>query len=236
MISVISVYQDAARDNVNKDENGTLSYEKFNRMSRRAENRMIDFLSGDVSGQKPPVPDSIQKNRDWIAPLVTEAKLPVKTGKIDWPKDYYGYHNMYLISNKIGCDDEHSELCNIAIELLSGQKFYNRCNTYIKELKPSLKKPIAKQVGKSFHFAPSDLGNVGLEYIRYSKYGNIVSSIDPIYNKPVADANLSQDYEWDEYARELLIWFITDTFAISTRDASLKAANASTGKLVRDTQ
>lgn len=242
MIDVISVYQDVARDNANQDENGYLSYEMFNRISRRAELRLLDFLSGDVENQRPPFLDMSQKSRDWLAPLITSKPNQVKDGKVNRPDDYYGWDNAYLLGtydDKPECEEEEvTEVrgSNTVIELLSRQAFYNRCNTYIEDLKPSFVKPIAKQVGKTFEFMPRDLGSIVLEYIRVPKFGQIKVKKDTVYNDEVADESNSVPYEWDEFARELLIWFITDTFATHTREQALKQQNSLSGKLTRDSK
>lgn len=240
MIDVISVYQDSARDNSNKNENGYFPYEMFNRISRRAELRLIDYLSGDVEGVRPPIHDSNQKNRDWLSPFIETYKGNVEGGKIDRPANYYGYDNMYVLGvydKTANCETQQEDDdagCNTQITLLPRQSFYNRCNTFITGLKPSFEKPIAKLVGKRFEFMPRDLGSIALEYIRYPKFASIVSKTDPVYNDVIADPDKSQNYEWDEFARELLVWFITDTFAIHTRDQALKQQNSITSKLVRD--
>ena len=238
MIEVISVYEDVARDNVNKEENGYLSYEMFNRLSRRAELRLLDFLTGDVANVEAPIPNLSQKNDDWISPFVVPVSLPVVGGFVDRPADFYGYENMYLLNKKVaeceGDEEEEREMKNIPVELLSKQKFYNRCNTFVKTLKPSISKPIAKLIGKKIEFSPKDLGNIVLEYYRYPKFAEVVSSVDLKYNDEIADPAKSINYEWDEQVRELLVYFITDFFSIHIRERELKGLNQQTGKLVRD--
>lgn len=239
MIEVVSVYEDVARDNINTHENGDISYEMFNRLSRRAELRLIDFLSGDVEDERPPMVDLSQKNRDWLSIFIEPYKKQVSGGRIDRPKDYYMWDNGYLLGDyntAASCDEklETEEGCNTQIELLSRQSFYNRCNTFIEGMKPSFAKPIAKQVGRGFEFMPKDLGSVVIEYIRLPKFGRIKTKFDSVYNEDVADDTISINYEWDEFARELLIWFITDTFSTHSREDALKKHNAANGKLVRD--
>jgi hypothetical protein len=237
MSSIIEAYQDVARDNVNDTENGYLAYERFNRMSRRAERRLIDWLSGDVAGVQPPEPYLSQKNKDWLAPFIEKFSFQVVNGVIQRPSNYYGFENMYRLGNKISSECEEDEAApdgsNTVIELLDGSKFTERCNTYVDELKPSFKKPISKAVGRKFEFMPMDLGSGVLEYYRYPKYGEIKWKNDPIYNDVIADPDTSIDYEWDDSVMELLIWFITDTFANTTREQTLKKMNQETGKSPR---
>jgi hypothetical protein len=238
MLDVLSIYQDSARDNVNKDENGDFGYELFNRISRRAELRLIDWLTGDVAGVAPPTPYLTQKNKDWVAFLIKKHNAQFVGGEIDKPSDYYQWDNFYRIGGKVVSDCEEPEEFpednpDIPIEILDGQQYNVRRKTFIDELKPSYTKPVSKLVGKKFEATPKDLGSVTLEYIRYPVFGKIVTKFDPVYNDDIADPAASTDYEWDEYARELLIWFITDTFTIHNREQALKQANLQTGKTVR---
>jgi hypothetical protein len=239
MIDIISVYQDAARDNVNKDENGYFGYEMFNRLSRRAELRLLDWLTGDVSGVTPPANFITVKSKDLVSPFITRFTTNVSGGEITKPSDYYLYENMFRITGKLqsSCEedeeDDNTEDCNIPIEMLDNDKFYIRCNTHIKLLKPSFNKPISKMVGNRIEFKPQDLGSVALEYIRFPKFGTIKTIVDPQYNDEIADPATSDNYEWDEGVRELLVWFITDTFSIHTREQALKQHNQLTGKTAK---
>ena len=239
MIPVKSIYNDVALDTVDSDTNGNLDFETFNRMSKRAELRLMDFLTGDVDGVKLPAPYSTLKIKDWLSPFITPYPVQIKNGKIDKPEGYYGFENMYLLGTynvQSSCYEEveSDEGCNTSIELLDGNKFYQRCNTFIEGLKPSFLKPIAKEVGNTFEFLPKDLGSIILEYIRYPKFAQIVGGIDPIYNDEVIDENLSTNYEYNENMRELLIYFITQSFGVKVRETALLQANELQGKLVRD--
>lgn len=237
MIEIKTIYEDVALDNVNTAENGNLSYAMFNRISRRAELRMIDFLSGDIENQKPPMPYTSQKDKDWLSPFIKAYPKQVMDGKITRPADYYGYENMYRVGKGISTDCKDDEVvpdgCNTPIELLDGSKFSKRCETFIEDLQPSFKKPIAKPIGRDFELLPADLGSITLEYVRYPKFGRIVMKLDTVRNDEIIDEPNSINYEWDEYARELLVYFITDTFAIHTRETALKQQNQATGKTVR---
>jgi hypothetical protein len=225
-ISVVEIYEDVVKDTANAQENGLLSYAMFNRLSRRAELRLIDWLTGSVGNERIPIPYLSQKNKDWLAPFIARYSTQVKGGRITRPSDYYQYENFYRlgIAAEVACDEEPKKSeCNTPIEILDGQEYYERCRTYISGLKPSLNKPIAKAIGKEFEVMPADMGSVALEYIRYPKFGTITSKIDPDYNVEVPDT--VQDYEWEENSRELLIWFICDAYSNHTREQSLKQFN-----------
>lgn len=237
MVNVIDLYYSVALDDANKDSNGTLSFERFNRLSKRAELKLIDWISGDISGEKPPEPYTTQKDKDFLSPFITKYPAQIVNGAITKPSDYYGYENMYRLGNKLSADCEEeapaSDGCNTTIELLDGSQFNERCNTEIDELKPSFNLPISKLVGKQFEFIPNDLGSVVLEYIRYPKYGEIKTKMDTVYNEEVPDPATSIDYEWDDKAMNLLIWFIVDMFCNHNREQALKQFNAITGKTPR---
>lgn len=237
VLEIISVYDDV-KDSTNKWESGYMSIEMFNRLSRRSELALIDWLSGDVAGVMPPEPWVTQKNKDWLSPLIKKFPASVTNGAIEKPTDYYRYDNFYRIGTKVesDCDEETTEAendCDTPIDMLDGDQFNQRCITYVKDKKPSFKKPISKIVGNEIEVRPKDLGSVQLEYIRYPKFGIIGKTLDPLYNDEVPDPNNTTNYEWGEWARQPLNFFITNFFADHLREQALKQFNAATGKGVR---
>lgn len=228
MLDIISVYEDVVKDAANADQNGQISYKSFTRFSRRAELDLLDWLSGGVGNNRIPIPWQSQKNKDWLTQFIAREPLSVTGGKATRPADYYKFESLYLL-NPIGgdCEDdeegEYKESCEPSIDLLNTDQFNDRCATHIEELKPH-NKPISKQVGKDFYFAPKDVGAVALEYIRYPKFGSITGKDDPDHNQEVVD--VAVDYEWDEYARPFLIYLITDSFVNKTRERAGKEMNA----------
>jgi len=244
-ISILSVYNDVAQQ-IGK-ANGDLSITDFNRLSKRAENRFLDWVTGKIEGNILPQMYTTQKDKDFVSPFIVAFKSALTDSKITKPTDYYLFENMYALSLKevlcddedgdSSCDDEEKEVSadssNIkkdVIELLDGQRFYVRAKSKIKGLSPSLKKPIAKEIGNSFEFLPNELGGVVLEYVRYPIYAVAVITDDPIYNIEVIDETASTDYEWKESAREMLVWIIVDLFSNSVRENALKTFNQATAK------
>lgn len=242
-MNIISVYNDFNFE-INKD-GGYVSGPEFNGISKRAELKFIDWLSGNVAGEAPPnrygstiinpEPYTTQKVRDWLSPFTIGVPLQVTMGKVTKPADYYGYENSFLLGDYYktpDCDNDDTDDdvvvsdCNIPIELLSNSAFYTRCNTYIRGLEPSFTKPICKMVGQEIEFAPKDIGSIKLEYVRYPVYGELKMKFDPVYNQEVPDPDTSLNYEWNDYAREYFIFFLIDTFANSTRESALKQFNA----------
>lgn len=216
-----------------KEANGELSFELFNELSPSAELKVMDWITGDIKGQQPPEPYNTQKNKDWLSPFIEPFSTSVVSGKITRPENYYGFENMYLLgayNTPTDCDNEDEETeqqtqCNTPIELLDGSQFYVRCNTYIDGLQPSFTKPIAKEIGKQFEFIPKDLGSIVLEYYRYPKFAKIVSTIDSVFMNEVIDVNASTNYEWDLKTKNLLVYFIVDSFANRTSNQAQKQFN-----------
>lgn len=220
---------DAVKDAVNPAQNGDLSFDLFNRLSKRAELSLIDWLSGSVSllpGM--PEPWATQKNKDWLAFLITKKQGQIQAGEFERPDNYYQFENFYRRGaiQSSECDDEENdsqEQCNTVIELLDGDKYNERCNTYIEEESPSLANPISKYIGNKFETTPKDIGHVTLEYIRYPVFGNIKPKMDPVFNEEVADVVV--DYEWPEAIFEYLVWFISDKYFNRNSNRSGKEMN-----------
>lgn len=234
MISAIETYQDCS-DRINVQENGQFDYSMFNRFSWLGQLRLLDWLSGDVSGVQPPEPYRTQKNRDWLSNFVVPYSVNVMGGEFQRPSDYYLFQDLYSLSGNVDCEDDDPIVINkIPVTLISNNKFYTRSDTYITSLKPTQSKPIVKQVGKMFVFAPSDIGSVTLEYIRLPLRAYIATVLDPVYNQPIPDVPNCIDFEWDEFARNILVYYIVDAFANRNREQALKQVNLITNKLDRE--
>lgn len=234
-MDIVSVYMDVA-DTVKQDQNGTLGIEEFNRKSRLAEIRLLDWLTGDVSGIQPPEPYTTLKETDWVTPLLKRVALPVEDGALAKPGDYYGYEVLAVAGSPK--DDLCAEEVVITgidtpIELLTSQSFQERTQTYIKRLQPSMKKPIAQLIGKNFEFLPKDLAAVKLVYKAYPVFGEIKVKSDQIYNTVIPDPSTSTNYSWGENARGILVWFISQMYSTSTREDSLLQHLQAEGKTVR---
>lgn len=240
MILISEIYNDVALDNINTSSNGDMSFERFNRLSKRAELRMLDFLTADVEDLKPPTPYTSQKDKDWLSMYIEKKPVQVVDGKVTKPEGYYGWENSYLLgsfNDTTTCDDAADIPivgCNTPLEMLNGVQFYERCITYIEGLQPSFSKPICKIVGNEFEFLPKDLGSIVLEYYKYPAYGKIVPKMDDLYNVEVIDEDKSTNYQYEEWARELLVYFICESFGIHTRENAIQTQLKATGALVRD--
>ena len=235
MISVFEVYQSAS-DKINPSENGDFSFSRFNRLSWLAQLRLIDWLSGDVSGIQPPQPYLTQKNKDWLSFLIVPYTVQIVEGFMDKPKDYYQWDNAYLLGdfNNSDCEDEVEKIGkNTPIQLLNGDQFYQRMDTDVDGLAPSFKAPIAKMVGSRIELRPLDLGSMTLEYIRYPVKSFLATKVDEVFNDEVYDREKSEDFEWPEFAHEILAWFIAEAFSEFTREQALYQHNSAIGKTVR---
>lgn len=236
MLNVIEVYEDCA-DQINVQENGQFDYATFNRFSWRAQLRLLDWLSGDISGRVPPEPYLTQKNADWLIPFMSKYPTNVSNGIITRPDDYYLWQKMSLLrGNFEDCNEDIDAVLipDKVVTLLGIDKFDPRANTYIKLLKPSFDNPIAQQVGKTFEIYPKDVGSAVLYYIRYPAKAEIKTTIDTLYNQEIPDVNNSVNFEWDEGSRETLVWFIVDLFSNRERERALKETNLLTGKNSRE--
>lgn len=221
MKKVIRIYNSTVRDDVNESENGYYSIQMFNRNLERAELNLMKYITGDlIPSADFPMPYNTQKNKDYLKRFIVKFKA---NNSFTIPEDYYGWENLYKLGSykSSDCDtDETVEVksCNTPISILDGQAFYSRCNSYIEGLKPTQGVPIAKIVDNTVEIEPSDVGSVCLEYIRYPKYGKIVTKVDKEYNDEVPDEENSVDLEWDEWAIEPLIWFLSNKFFTHTRE------------------
>ena len=233
MISATAVYTDCS-DRINVEENGQFSYSMFNRFGWLGQLSLLDWLSGDVKGIEPPEPYRTQKLRDYLSPFVVKYPFNVSDESMTRPDDYYLYQDLYRLTGKQDCDSlDEINIIKKPIDLLSNDKFNIRANTNIKSLKPE-NKAIAKQVGKTFEFLPKGIGSVTLEYIRYPKMAFLSAKKDNVYNQLIPDEDSSINFEWDEFARGILVWYIVDSFSNRNREQSLKSFNNSTGKTTRD--
>lgn len=240
-MDIISIYEDAARSRANKDENGYWDYTMFNRDMQIASNRVLDYITGDSSNQNLPISYSTQKAKDFIAFLITKYSAPIVNGVIERPANYYHFDNLFILSlkNQEGCETDDTdcdmdtpieEVIQTPVEMLDGQQFYVRSQTYIKGLKPSPQKPICKMVGNTIEFLPKELGSCTLEYIRYPIAGTIVSAEDPIYYNDVASPTLSTNSEWPEWARQIILYFLVQGFATHISETALFQMNEAMGK------
>lgn len=236
MIPVTTIY-DGATAMLLKEANGEMSYELFNILSPLVETDLVDWITGDITGIAPPAMYSNQKDRDFISNFITKFSASAVNGKIKRPDDYYLFDDINLLGNygelQPDCENEVEYLavteCNTSISLLDADQFTARCNTYIKGLKPSFKKPIVKQVGIDFEFMPKDIGSVELTYIRYPKFAKIVTVFNNTYGVEEIDVANSLNYEWDFKAAPLLIWFLVDRFSNRTSNQAQKQFNQASG-------
>jgi hypothetical protein len=162
-IKIKKVFDGVVVDNINTPSNGDLSFDRFNRLSERAELRMLDWLTGDIAGIQPPQPYLTQKNKDWASFLLKDYQGNVSKGLLAWPEDYYLYEAMRPINSSLqadcetGKEYESDEPGGGTIELLDTQVFDDRANTYVKRLKPSAERAIVRSKGREYRFLPKDL-------------------------------------------------------------------------------
>jgi hypothetical protein len=234
-MDIISLYNDVL-DRTATEQNGSITIEKFNRFNRIAELRMLDYLSGDVEGVKPPEPYTTSKLRDWLSIFVKPFTAQVQDGYFTRPEDFYRVESNSIIG------DYRDEVCgkdvlvsngNTPIDILPSEQFEYRCQTYIKRLKPSAKKPIGRIVGTTIETMPVDLGSVKLYYVRYPVFGEIKVMVDQLYNNEVPNQATSINSEWPEFARNFILYFIVQQYPVSTRERALVEQNELVNKSPR---
>lgn len=226
MISVISLYQDCVQDDINEAENGYEAAAQFNRALRRADTQLLGIITGsnvESPGTDFPLAYNKQKFTDYKKKFIV--KKPYAGSSFTLPEDYYTYDNLYRIGSMKEADCTTGEIltnvkCDSPIEMVEGQEFKSRCNSKIKGLRPE-RSPIAKIVDNGMEVAPDGMSMV-LEYVRYPKEAKLATTLDLNFNIPVPDVNASVDIEWDEWARESLVWFIVNKFITKTRERAAK--------------
>lgn len=235
-MDIVSVYNDVM-DRTATEQNGSLTIEKFNRFSRLAELRLLDYLTGDIEGVKPPEPYNNQKVSDFLTPFIATDSKQVSNGNSIKPVNYYRFESLKVIGSYLDENDCGEAVIvskgDTPIELLGSQQFDKRCETKIKSLRPSMKRPIAKMVGNTFQYMPADLGSVKLEYVRYPIFGEVAVEVDQVYNDEVPSKTASTDYEWGDDVRNLLLFFIVQQYPVSTREKALVEQNELVGKSSR---
>lgn len=224
-MDVNSVYLNVM-DRVSPETNGSLGIQEYNRYSKLAELRLLEWLTGNISGQPGyPEPFTTRKISDFLSPFIKTEKKQVENGIAEKPSDYYLWQRAAIIGDRL------DELCGETVEItgvdtpierFDSETFDARSQTHIKSLRPSIRKPITKLVGDSILCLPKDLGSIAIEYVRYPVFGQLKTMIDPIFNNEVVDVAGSTPYEWKEYARELLVFFITEQYPIKTRESALQ--------------
>lgn len=230
MINIVELFKMFSLDDINRYDNSETAINKFNRTSKRAEIYLIKYLTGAliIEQNKFPKPFDTQKNTDYLKDFIVPFSM---AGDYTFPKDYLIYDNMYKLANKKivkDCDDniiDANKNGNIPIEIVDRQKFLNRSRSYIKGILPTINNPIVRIINNSFEFMPQEIGSVVLEYIRYPKYGKLVTKFDAVFNDTILDENNSKNYEWGEWATEPLLWFMNDRHASHIREKTLKEFN-----------
>lgn len=231
MIKVSELYNDLVIDSANKDENGDISYTKFNRWLWRAQLKVLSWLTGNFDPSKPsPEQISTQKSRDLLSQFIKKYPAQVYNGVIERPSDYYLFRDLYKIKGtNIECADEYEEdelkISKVPIELLDNSKFTTRSNTSIKRLNPSVKHIAKLTENGDFEFEPNDIGSVVLEYYRYPAKAAIVTKVDQVFNDEVPDEDLTTNLEWAEGARQYLLFYLSEMFSIEVREVQFQQQN-----------
>ena len=175
-----------------------------------------------------PMPWETQKNKDYLKLFIKRQPF---NNNFTIPSDYYKFEHLYKLGRVLSNSDcqvddiDIDDSCDKKIELLDSQKFRNRCNHWIKAMRPSEGKPISEIIENRFETMPKDIGTMALIYIRYPKPVKLVMTIDPNTQEEIVDAAASGSVEWDLWAKEYLIWGVVNYYSKRVREGALKQFN-----------
>jgi hypothetical protein len=161
-LNIYDLYKDSL-DEINVEERGQLTIDRFNRYANKALKEYIDYLTGRTADEPQPKLGliRIQKIADLLYPIFSRKMQPYKNGLIPYPEDYDYLLDLRLSGDpnwKAGdCDDNYpkktiDEILNgqqgfKQVDVLAHNKIPSRVNTHIPLLK---KKPCAEQYQDGF--------------------------------------------------------------------------------------
>lgn len=235
MINAIDLYL-SVMDKVAEEQNGSMGIARYNRFSKMAELRLMDYLTGDVAGIQPPENYTTLKDKDFTSPFVAKHTAQVQGGVVAKPSDYYEFENAWVIGSYRDKMCEEPALItgdNTPIELTDNDAFDERNNSYILNVKPTMKKPIMKMDGDGFYFSPKDLGSVIISYKRLPIFGEIKIKHDNEFNQDVPDEVNSVNYQWPMGCAGLLEYYIMQQYPTRTREVAFTQQLNAEGKSAR---
>ena len=231
-ININSLYLDVL-DDLNKNENGYMSVVQFNRYVKRAGLDMLKVLTGEMPvSQNMPMPFDTQKLKDYLYQFFEQFET---VGDFVLPSNYYNWQYLYKLGVSSVADCETGVITKVdpkdkPIPILSEDDFNGRKNSFIEGLQPTGKSPIAcittlNGNQKGVKVAPTNSGSIRLVYVRYPIYGELKTVLDTTFNQPVYDPATSIDCEFNDYARNYLVWNISGKFLTHIREQGAKQLN-----------
>lgn len=248
MIDAYHLYQ-AVLDKVNKPENGYIDFELFTRKTNNISLGYFRELVRKLQSESVSDKDK-QAIADQLSPYLESVVIASDNGIVARPDDYEFFAalrarfdggeravelgNLYSLLCEGGDDptinmmevqDKIKAMLNtdhyVPVDLLDAQQIAKRTSSHIKRKRPSQRKPIAEQKGKSFELYPKDLASVLLVYYRTPGEGKLVMSIDPETEMPYYDAFNSRAWEWTKGSQDALVVLISQDVGVFTRERDL---------------
>lgn len=221
MITAVSLYK-SFKQAVSPSENGGVTIEQFNEYGNLGSLNLLNWLTGGLTGEKPPVPYTTQKIKEFLQHLIKSYVAVPVNGKIKKPEDYYRFEDLFKVGHESEdvCNDEYTG-ADTPIALMDSQEFKDRIVSPLEEIRLSFESPGAKLEGDEFEFYPRNLGTVKLVYLKMPVSGVVVPKDDTLYNDVIPDEPLSTSYEWPEYLREQLLSFVIDAYSTANRESWL---------------
>lgn len=245
MINVYEFYNDSF-DRINKEENGYLKTEQFNRLIKFSSVQLQSDLVQELQNR----PDRHQYVYDVLMPFNVRTVLPVSMfGIILKPDDYEHFSALRVIFdhtdtikqiidlNNLLCDEDDPTIDRILItqqidQLAAEERFTDlpiyphdkmakRLTSQIPGKRPTVKKPVGEYAPLGWKVYPSATASALLLYYRKPAEAKLVMTVDQATGDVVYDSLASINIEWSEKAKEDLLKRIVKDFAIYIREPEL---------------
>lgn len=198
------------QDLINKNQNGYLPPDEFNRLINQAQYARFNELYGkpeQYAGVNMPVAKiaygRTQDITEKLAPFMVTSPLAVTSGEASVPSNL-----------------EHSVAMTAGgktVKRVSLDRLANYVNSPINV--PTTDYPIYAQSGETFLVYPTTISSVSLKYLRLPNeavWGYTVVDDTPVYNP-----STSTDLEWDTTETNNIVFKLLSMFGISVKDGQM---------------
>lgn len=234
-------------DRTNKEENGYLPADLFNRFAVTASRFVFNDYQSRLQNPDTAIREK-QKLMDRLTPFIQREDIVVEKGYAAVPTNYAYFSNgkayfdngdsliqLNALYSKI-CMAEEDPSINVfevtdqiekiinnpkmtAVQLLDNEQICKRLNSYIPGKRPSMKKPVMEREGGRFHLYPESEASLFLWYYRRPVPAKLVLREDPSTLGLVYDMAASVPFEWNDEAMNDIVGHIRESFYEYIRDA-----------------
>jgi hypothetical protein len=223
------LYLDAL-DEINIEERGQLTIDRFNRFANKAVKWFIDYLTGRLQEMPQPKMEliKVQKIADLLKPMLRRRMQPFNGSIVPYPEDYNFLVDLRVTGQFFPAQDCTDEpqfsidqiLSGAAgfrqVDVLSHDKIANRINSNIPLLK---KKPCAEQYSDGYMLYPyTDSGSAFIAYLIEPADMKLVMAIDNNTGGLVPDHTASVNPPVDKQVSPILARRIAQYFAHWVRE------------------